>query len=286
MPRDSRRVVILVCDGLGVGEAPDSAAYGDSGANTLGHVLERHATALPNLERLGLLALVGMGRETGARGRSAELSAGKDTTTGHWEMMGLVTERPFPLYPRGFPPEIVEPFERYAGKAGPRQQGGLRHGNHRRARRRAPRDGASHPVHVGRLGFSGRLPRGDLAAGETVGSLPLRPKPPDGRASGGARDRASLRRPAGRLYEDRQPPRFHRRPDRSHVARPRCRSRQVRLRGRQDRRHFLRAGNLRLGPHELGRRGDPRHGGRPRGSARGRRLHQPRGLRQQVRTPQ
>lgn len=117
MQRGSRRVVILVCDGLGVGEAPDAAAYGDSGANTLAHVLERHAMALPNLERMGLLALVGMGRETGARGRSLELSAGKDTTTGHWEMMGLVTERPFPLYPEGFPPEIVEPFERYAGKA-------------------------------------------------------------------------------------------------------------------------------------------------------------------------
>jgi phosphopentomutase len=113
---DGRRVVILVCDGLGVGEAPDAAAYGDSGANTLAHVLERYPTPLPNLERLGLLALVRMGEGTGARGRALELSAGKDTTTGHWEMMGLVTERPFPLYPRGFPPEIVEPFERYAGK--------------------------------------------------------------------------------------------------------------------------------------------------------------------------
>jgi phosphopentomutase len=65
---------------------------------------------------MGLLSLVARGPATGARGKAAELSAGKDTTTGHWEMMGLVVERPFPLYPDGFPPEIVEPFERYVGK--------------------------------------------------------------------------------------------------------------------------------------------------------------------------
>jgi phosphopentomutase len=112
----THRVVIVVCDGLGVGAAPDAEPYGDAGSDTLGHVLERHPTPLPNLESLGLLALVGRGRKTGARGKAMELSAGKDTTTGHWEMMGLVVERPFPLYPDGFPPEIVEPFERYAGK--------------------------------------------------------------------------------------------------------------------------------------------------------------------------
>jgi phosphopentomutase len=111
----TRRVVILVCDGLGVGAAPDAAAYGDAGSDTLRHVLERHPTPLPNFEKLGLLALAGQGRGAGARGKAMELSAGKDTTTGHWEMMGLVIERPFPLYPNGFPPEIVEPFERYAG---------------------------------------------------------------------------------------------------------------------------------------------------------------------------
>jgi phosphopentomutase len=112
----TRRVVIVVCDGLGVGAAPDAEAYGDAGSDTLGHVLERHPTPLPNLESLGLLALAGRGRKTGARGKAMELSAGKDTTTGHWEMMGLVVERPFPLYPEGFPPEIVLPFERRAGR--------------------------------------------------------------------------------------------------------------------------------------------------------------------------
>jgi len=107
-----------VCDGLGVGAAPDADAYGDTGTDTLGHVLDAHPTSLPNLERLGLLSVLWPPRGTpsGARGKALELSAGKDTTTGHWEMMGLVTERPFPLYPEGFPPEIVEPFERYAGR--------------------------------------------------------------------------------------------------------------------------------------------------------------------------
>jgi len=112
----TRRAVILVCDGLGVGAAPDAEAYGDAGTDTLRHVLERHPMPLPNLEQLGLLALAGLGAPTGARGKAAELSAGKDTTTGHWEMMGLVVERPFPLYPNGFPREIVRPFEKYAGK--------------------------------------------------------------------------------------------------------------------------------------------------------------------------
>lgn len=114
----TRRVVIVVCDGLGVGEAPDADRYGDAGSDTLGHVLDAHPTELPNLERLGLLDVLDPSRGTGrgARGRALELSAGKDTTTGHWEMMGLVVERPFPLYPSGFPPEVVEPFERYAGR--------------------------------------------------------------------------------------------------------------------------------------------------------------------------
>jgi phosphopentomutase len=114
-----RRAVIFVCDGLGVGSAPDAAAYGDAGSDTLGHVLDRIPTRLPHLESLGLLALLEPsrgGRSTGARGKAYELSAGKDTTTGHWEMMGLVVERPFPLYPEGFPPEVIDPLEAYVGK--------------------------------------------------------------------------------------------------------------------------------------------------------------------------
>ena len=117
-PAKKPRAVVLVCDGLGVGAAPDSDSYGDAGADTLGHALESHPVPLPNLESLGLLSLLqpARGRATGARGKAYELSAGKDTTTGHWEMMGLVVERPFPIYPHGFPPEVIEPFESFVGK--------------------------------------------------------------------------------------------------------------------------------------------------------------------------
>jgi phosphopentomutase len=117
-PAKKPRAVIVVCDGLGVGAAPDAAAYGDSGSDTLGHALDRHPVALPNLESLGLLSLLepARGRAAGARGKAFELSAGKDTTTGHWEMMGLLVERPFPLYPDGFPHEVLDPVERFVGK--------------------------------------------------------------------------------------------------------------------------------------------------------------------------
>ncbi len=117
-PAKKPRVVILVCDGMGVGAAPDADAYGDAGSDTLGHALDRHPVPLPNLESLGLLAVLEspLGRATGARGKAYEISAGKDTTTGHWEMMGLVVERPFPLYPDGFPTAVLEPFEKFIGK--------------------------------------------------------------------------------------------------------------------------------------------------------------------------
>lgn len=118
------RVCMLVCDSWGVGEAPDAAAYGDEGSNTLSHTAAAvggiHA---PNLEALGLgylteIAGVSPRAEPGAGyGRASERSAGKDTTTGHWEMMGIALDEPFPVYPDGFPPEIVEPFETAIGRS-------------------------------------------------------------------------------------------------------------------------------------------------------------------------
>jgi phosphopentomutase len=117
------RVLLLVCDSFGVGDAPDAAAYGDEGADTLGNCARAvggiHA---PNLERLGLgrltdIAGVAPGGGAGtASGRLTERSAGKDTTTGHWEMAGIVLDTPFPTYPDGFPPEVIEPFERAIGR--------------------------------------------------------------------------------------------------------------------------------------------------------------------------
>lgn len=116
------RVLVIVCDGLGVGEAPDAAAFGDVGTRTLQHILRDGKPVLPHLSRLGLLhtmyaeAPAGLPAPSGAYGRLAEASAGKDSTTGHWELMGLTVPVAFPLYPEGFPPEVVEPFEKAVGK--------------------------------------------------------------------------------------------------------------------------------------------------------------------------
>jgi phosphopentomutase len=111
------RVILLVLDSVGAGEAPDAADYGDAGANTLGNTA-RHVGGLrlPTLQELGLGHITGIDgvpptlRPRGAFGKLAETSAGKDTTTGHWEIAGLCVERPFALYPHGFPPEILDPF--------------------------------------------------------------------------------------------------------------------------------------------------------------------------------
>jgi phosphopentomutase len=117
------RVVLIVLDSLGVGALPDAAQYGDSGSNTLAHVAEAvGGLALPNLETLGLghigdfAGVRRMGEPDGCFGRMAELSKGKDTTTGHWEMAGLVLDQSFPTYPMGFPPDVIEAFQQAIGR--------------------------------------------------------------------------------------------------------------------------------------------------------------------------
>ena len=115
-----KRVVILVIDGLGAGWQDDAGKYGDKGADTFGHVFETQHPDLPNLQDLGLLAATGyqnVEEETplGCYGVMHENAAGKDTTTGHWEIAGLTLKKPFPTYPHGFPPEVIEAFERETG---------------------------------------------------------------------------------------------------------------------------------------------------------------------------
>jgi phosphopentomutase len=117
-----RRAIVVVCDGLGVGAAPDAAAFGDEGSDTLGHVLASRVVRIPNLAALGMGNLTPTfagARETrtrGAFGKMAEKSAGKDTATGHWEMTGLVTPVPFRTFPEGFPKEVIDPFVRAVGR--------------------------------------------------------------------------------------------------------------------------------------------------------------------------
>jgi phosphopentomutase len=122
--RAHRRVLVVVCDSFGVGQAPDAAAFGDEGSDTLGNCSRAvGGIAAPNLEALGLGILTEVEglrprAEPGtAHGRLTERSAGKDTTTGHWEMCGIVLDRPFPLYPKGFPDEVIGPFEERIGRA-------------------------------------------------------------------------------------------------------------------------------------------------------------------------
>ena len=117
------KVLLLVCDSFGVGETPDAGAYGDEGSNTLGNTARAvGGLDAPNLASLGLGSLTdipGLGPEARpgtAHGKMKERSAGKDTTTGHWEIAGLIVERPFPTYPDGFPPEVIDPFEDAIGR--------------------------------------------------------------------------------------------------------------------------------------------------------------------------
>jgi phosphopentomutase len=131
------RAIVIVLDSVGIGELPDAAAYGDEGSNTLGHIAQQVSLSVPTLASLGLDKLVTLPgpqgapsalvrrsaprRDTGAvreggYGRLAERSAGKDSVTGHWELMGVVLARAFPTYPQGFPAEMIAEFERRIGR--------------------------------------------------------------------------------------------------------------------------------------------------------------------------
>lgn len=116
----SPRAIVIVCDSLGVGELPDAAEFGDAGSNTLGHIIQHADPQIPTLERLGLLHTLSepasVSTPEAAYGRMAEVSAGKDTTTGHWEMMGLVVTEAFRTYPDGFPADVMAEFERRIGR--------------------------------------------------------------------------------------------------------------------------------------------------------------------------
>jgi phosphopentomutase len=118
------RVVLIVMDSVGCGELPDAVAYGDVGSDTLGNTSRAvGGMTLPYLQKYGLgnlttiLGVPPAARPAGAFGKMEEASAGKDTTTGHWEIAGLRIERPFALFPQGFPPEILDPFVSQVGRA-------------------------------------------------------------------------------------------------------------------------------------------------------------------------
>ncbi|MDR3112843.1 MAG: phosphopentomutase [Endomicrobium sp.] len=115
----SKRAILIVLDGVGAGALPDAAQYCDEGANTLGHIFEKMGAgfALPNLEKLGLYKVLNkftsdsFAEIEGCYGKAATKSPAKDTTAGHWEMAGIVLDKPFATYPLGFPKELIERYE-------------------------------------------------------------------------------------------------------------------------------------------------------------------------------
>ncbi|RKP57119.1 phosphopentomutase [Cohnella endophytica] len=119
-----QRVTVIVLDSVGIGELPDAEQYGDRGAHTLGHIVERvEGLALPNMRRLGLghIAQLGDWRQdndiVGYHGKMSEVSVGKDTMTGHWELTGLRIDTPFRTFPDGFPAELLRQFEEETGRS-------------------------------------------------------------------------------------------------------------------------------------------------------------------------
>jgi phosphopentomutase len=119
-----KRVTVIVLDSVGIGELPDAAAYGDTGSHTLGHIAQKvPELALPNLRKLGLghIAAIGNWQQDtptiGYHGKMAEVSVGKDTMTGHWELMGLRIDTPFRTFPNGFPAALLNAFEDETGRS-------------------------------------------------------------------------------------------------------------------------------------------------------------------------
>lgn len=117
-----RRAIVIVLDSVGVGELPDAHVYGDRGSNTLGNIARQATLNIPTLASLGLSRIVTLpgvkvaASPLAAFGRMAERSAGKDSVTGHWELMGIVIDRAFPTFPEGFPRELIEAFEQRIGR--------------------------------------------------------------------------------------------------------------------------------------------------------------------------
>ena len=122
MPAPFSRIIVIVLDSVGAGALDDASTYGDEGSNTLGHTARDAGLLVPTLRTLGLDRVVDIGGSVsvegprGAIGRMAEASPGKDSVTGHWEMMGIVLDRAFPVFPSGFPKELLQELEQRIGR--------------------------------------------------------------------------------------------------------------------------------------------------------------------------
>ncbi len=117
-----KRAIVLIMDGVGIGALPDAASYGDENSNTLVNLAERvNGLHLPTFEKLGLgnvadiKGMKKMAAPTASHGKMAERSPGKDSTSGHWELCGIILDRPFPTFPAGFPADVIAAFEKAIG---------------------------------------------------------------------------------------------------------------------------------------------------------------------------
>ena len=119
---EKKRIFLIVLDSYGIGNAPDAETFGDFGANTLKSISQNENYATPNMNKIGLANIDGVEtlpkeeRTTGAYGRLQEASKGKDTTIGHWEIAGIISEKPLPTYPNGFPKKLLDEFSRQTGR--------------------------------------------------------------------------------------------------------------------------------------------------------------------------
>lgn len=120
--KNKKRIFLIVLDSFGIGEMPDAKKYGDEGSNTLAAIVKSKKYKTPNLEKLGLFNIEGVDckedveNPLGSFARLAESSNGKDTTTGHWEMAGIISEKPFPTFPNGFPDDFLEEYSKRVGR--------------------------------------------------------------------------------------------------------------------------------------------------------------------------
>ena len=251
-------------DAVGAGELPDAAQYGDEGSDTLGNVARAvGGLDLPSLEALGLgnvEPLEGCPPQPGApavAGRLFERSKGKDTTTGHWEHMGIVTAQAFPTYPHGFPHDVIDPFMHKTGR------GVL--GNKAASGTEIIQELGEEHQRTGKwIVYTSADSVFQIAAHEETDSargalrrLPGRPRDPDGQARRRARHRQAVHRRAGQLRPDAEPPRLLARAAPAELPDARPRGRQEGLRRRQDRRHLRGLRHRRVAADEVEHRGDP-----------------------------
>ena len=255
---------MIVLDAVGAGALPDADQYGDEGSNTLANVAKAvGGLDLPNLEALGLgnvEPLEGCPPQPGApavAGRLLERSKGKDTTTGHWELMGVVTAAGVPDVSARLPARRDRPVHAPHRARRARQQAGVGHGDHPGARRGASEDGQVDRLHVRRLRLPDRGARGDGAARGALRGVPHRARDPHRQARRRPRDRAAVHRRAGQLRAHAEPARLLARAAAAELPLARARRRHDGARRRQDQRHLRGLRHRRVASDEVEHRRHP-----------------------------